>query len=85
MAAQMTVAELRDLMKKANATWTIDERLKDADPVPIHAKGADLSKVPKITDVPRTDIKPSSIAAVNSCCALSLFPALAYASPAASQ
>ena len=58
MPAQMTVGELRDLMKKANSSWTIDERLKDADPVPIHAKGADLSKVPKITDVPRTDIKP---------------------------
>ena len=57
MAAQMTVGELRELMRKAGSSWTIDDRLKDADRIPSHPTGADLLRVPKITEVPRIDIK----------------------------
>ena len=58
MAAHMTVGELRELMRKAGSSWTIDDRLKDADRIPSHPTGADLFKVPKVTQVPRIDIKP---------------------------
>ncbi len=58
MAAQMTVGELRELMRKAGSSWTIDDRLKDGDRIPSHPTGGDLSRVPKITQVPRIDIKP---------------------------
>ena len=46
MHTQMTADQLRAMMTKAKATWTINSRLNHANPVPGYALGADLSKVP---------------------------------------
>lgn len=58
MPTQMTAGELRAILAKAGSTWTIDEQLKDADLIIHHSTGADLTKVPRITEVARTDISP---------------------------
>ena len=52
----MKVSDLRNILTQSNSTWTIDDRLQADDPVPHHATGCDLSKVPRIAEVPRVDI-----------------------------
>jgi len=57
MATTLTVGDLRKILTANKATWTIDDRLKDTDPLPSHPMGADLSKVQKATEVPRVDVR----------------------------
>lgn len=57
MASTLTVGQLKSILAANKATWTVDDRLKDTDPVPTHPLGCDLTKVPKVTDVPRVDVK----------------------------
>jgi C1A family cysteine protease len=58
MSTNLTIGDLRKLMSTAKSSWTIDEALKDTEPVPQHPTGADLTKVKQVTAVPRTDIAP---------------------------
>ena len=58
MANPTTAGELRKLLASSKATWTIDEGLKDTDPIPHHSTGGDLSKAVKVSEVARTDITP---------------------------
>jgi hypothetical protein len=56
MEKSLTAGELRQILKKEHATWTVNPRFKDDDVLPYYKMGADLSKVPKIDSGPRTDI-----------------------------
>jgi C1A family cysteine protease len=56
MATNLTNGALRKILADGKATWTIDDELKDTDPIPQHGTGCDLTKVPKITNVERIDI-----------------------------
>src|ERR1700685_810521 len=56
MPTSLTAGDLKKILTANKATWTIDDRLKDTDPVPNHPLGCDLTKVPKVTDVPRVDV-----------------------------
>jgi len=58
MPSTLKAGDLRQLLTKANAKWTIDEKLKDSDPIPTHPTGGDLTKAIKVTDVPRVDVTP---------------------------
>jgi len=58
MSTTLTVGDLRKLLTTANAKWTINESLKDNDPLPTHATGGDLTKAIKVTSVPRVDVTP---------------------------
>ena len=55
MAKEMTAGELREILRKEHATWTVNPRFKDSDILPIYSMGADLTKVPKVDSAPRTD------------------------------
>src|SRR5690348_11171589 len=39
MNARMTAGELRQTLKHSNATWKVDPRLKDTDPIPVYPLG----------------------------------------------
>ena len=56
MPTNLTAGQLRTILTANKATWTIDERLKDSDLIPSHPTGADLTKVPKVSEVQRVDI-----------------------------
>jgi C1A family cysteine protease len=58
MPTTLKVRELRQLLAKSNAKWTVDERLNDDDLLPRHATGGDLTKFVKVTAVPRIDVTP---------------------------
>jgi len=58
MAERMTAGELREILRKEHATWTVNPRFKDSDILPIYSMGADLTKVPKVDSTPRTDPTP---------------------------
>jgi len=58
MPSNLKVGDLRQMLAKANAKWTVNENLKDSDLLPTHATGGDLTKAVKVTDVPRIDVTP---------------------------
>jgi Papain family cysteine protease len=58
MAIPKTVTDLRTALQASNAKWTIDPKFKTMTALPQYALGADLTKVPKVTSLPRTDITP---------------------------
>ena len=58
MPTNLTAGDLRQLLVKANAKWTVNENLKDSDQLPAHSTGGDLTKAIKITSVPRIDVTP---------------------------
>jgi hypothetical protein len=58
MPSTLKAGDLRQLLAKANAKWTIDEKLKDTDTVPTHPTGGDLTKFVKVSAVPRVDVTP---------------------------
>ncbi len=51
-----TAGELREILRNANAGWSVDARLSDNDPIPKHATGGDLSQAEKVDALPRADI-----------------------------
>jgi hypothetical protein len=58
MPSAMKVGDLRQMLAKTNAKWTINENLKDSDPVPTYPTGGDPTKAVKVTDVSRIDVTP---------------------------
>ena len=58
MPSTLKAGDLRQLLAKANAKWTIDANLKDSDPLPTYHTGGDVTKFVKVTAVPRTDVTP---------------------------
>jgi hypothetical protein len=56
MATAPTAGDLRKILADGKATWTIDDRLKDTDPIPQHATGCDLTKAPKNADIAPVNI-----------------------------
>ena len=51
-----TAGELREILRNANAGWSVDARLSDGDPIPNHPTGGDLSQAEKVDSLPRADI-----------------------------
>ena len=54
--ANITVGQMRQILSKANANWTIGADHKDTDVLPQYTHGCDLTKVPLAKDAPQTDI-----------------------------
>ena len=60
-----TIGDIRKGLSASNAKWTLDERLKDTDPLKIYPIGGDLTKFVKASDVQHIDITPFLAAPTN--------------------
>jgi hypothetical protein len=58
MATTLKAGDLRQILVKAGAKWTIDPNLKDTDLIRTYSTGGDLTKAIKATSVPRIDVTP---------------------------
>jgi hypothetical protein len=58
MASNLKAGDLRQILAKAGANWTIDGKLNDNDPIRTYATGGDLTKAIKATSVPRINVTP---------------------------
>ncbi len=65
MPSVTTVGDLRKAMTDANASWKINEQLRDTDPLPQHSLGADMAQAVKAANVPRIQIAEFLSAATN--------------------
>jgi hypothetical protein len=58
MPDTMKTGDLRQMLAKAKAKWTVNQKLKDDDALPIYPTGGDPKKAVKATSVSRIDITP---------------------------
>lgn len=58
MLTTKTAGDLRRQLQGAGEKWVLDPRFQDSAELPRFALGGDLTKVPKVADVPRIDIAP---------------------------
>lgn len=56
--ADVRAGDLRQILAKANAQWSIDSKLGDDDIIKQYPLGGDLSKAVKAASVPRIDVAP---------------------------
>jgi len=56
MQRQLTIGDIRRVLTEKKADWVNNIKLPDNTPLPVHAHGADLSKVPLAKNVEKIDI-----------------------------